>query len=565
MSVLLERGSIFAREFRVGRPIGEGGMGAVYVATQLATGSPRALKVMHPQLAADERMQQRFVLEARACARIKSDHVVQVVAAGIEEVGEARRVPWLAMELLEGCDLAAALKQRGAFPIDDVVEVMDQLAHALGAAHDVGIVHRDLKPENVFLCAPRRAGVSFTIKVLDFGIAKLLAEASTQITAAVGTPLWMAPEQAESSEGVVPATDVWAMGLLAYRLLTGRHYWRGAEGPSPSPMAILREVVLGAIEPASRRAARVDRADRLPGGFDGWFARCVERDPRMRFRDARRAGAEFVALFGDRHATLRASRTSSILAQSARFLAVAEPIYPVDPVETEIAHTELAGFDRHAPAETEPWNDAGVREHTTPSGLAPAEATLPTGRPSHEPIEPFTSPLSEVAERRDVRERPVARSIALGGAVALVAWLVVAACFALVVQPRREARAHVASADQMSDSDDPEQWDRADRELSLARARLGDDPDIERIEAIIERNRAVLRARIVEERAAFEARLKRLESELRAAEKELASAKTETEILAAQAKIAAVKAQVAAPAKPLKEPCCVPEIICDCS
>jgi hypothetical protein len=554
MSVLLDRGSIFAREYRVVRPLGEGGMGAVYVATQLATGSPRALKVMHPQLAADERMQQRFVLEARACARIKSDHVVQVVAAGIEG-----RIPWLAMELLEGCDLAAALRQRGALPLEDVVEVMEQLAHALGAAHDVGIVHRDLKPENVFLCAPRRAGVSVTIKVLDFGIAKLMAEASTYVTAAVGTPLWMAPEQTEASEQVVPATDVWALGLLAYKLLTGRYYWRGAADVSPSPMAILREVMLGAVERPSRRAAREDLAHCLPAGFDAWFARCVDRDVRQRFRDARRAGSEFVALFGDRRSSLRASRPS-VLAESAGRLAVVEPTEIGD---VEIAHTELA-FHDHGPGETEPWNDAipGV-ERTTPSGLAPAEATLPGARPSHEPIEPFTSPASgPAADER--RARPLVRSVALGGAVALVAWLVAAACWAFVLQPRREARAHVASADQLAGSEDPELWDRADRELALARVKIGDDPDVARIEAIIERNRAVLRARIIEERAALEARLKRLESELRVAEKELASAKTETEILAAQAKIAAVKAQVAAPPTPAKEPCCVPEIICDC-
>ena len=291
--VHLAPGDVFARDFRVVRPLNEGGMGAVYVVEQISTSNLRALKLMHPELVADARLRQRFEQEARIGARIKSDHIVQVVGAGVDE---ATQTPWLAMELLEGEDLAVLAARRGPLPPAEVHEIISQLCHGLGAAHAAGVVHRDLKPENVFLADARREGVPFTLKVLDLGIAKVVAEAQVTMTAAVGTPLWMAPEQTLAGAEITPTTDVWALGLIVFRLLTGFPYWVGANTESPSAITLLREVCIEPLAPATERAIRYACADRLPFGFDAWFARCVVRDPRSRFANAAEARAELTAV-----------------------------------------------------------------------------------------------------------------------------------------------------------------------------------------------------------------------------------------------------------------------------
>src|SRR3990167_512915 len=168
MTANLEPGQLFARDFRIERRLSQGGMGAVYVARQLSTDRLRALKLMHPQLVPDEKSRARFVAEARVGSRIESEHVVEVLAAGVDE---ASCSPWLAMELLEGEDLGALGRRRGALPVGEVRDAFLQLGHALTAAHAQGIVHRDLKPENLFYARSRRQGQDSVLKVLDFGIA----------------------------------------------------------------------------------------------------------------------------------------------------------------------------------------------------------------------------------------------------------------------------------------------------------------------------------------------------------------------------------------------------------
>ena len=279
--------SVFADQFRVVRRLSEGGMGAVYVVEQIATGALRALKLMHPQLVADPKLRKRFEQEARVGSRIDSEHVVHVLSAGIDAQSGA---PWLAMELLKGDDLAQYAERVGCLPAGEVRELFEQLCHALGAAHAAGIVHRDLKPENIFLAAAKRVGAPYIIKVLDFGIAKVASEAKTADTAAIGTPIWMAPEQSSRGQGVSPATDVWAPGLIAFRLLTGKPFWRGANDDSSS-MMLLREIVLDPIPLATERAAEFGCGGRLVKGFDAWFARCVVRDQAARFPDATSAFA----------------------------------------------------------------------------------------------------------------------------------------------------------------------------------------------------------------------------------------------------------------------------------
>jgi formylglycine-generating enzyme required for sulfatase activity len=205
------------------------------------------------------------------------------------------------MELLQGEDLAQFSQRVGRTAPEEVCAIFEQLTHAVGAAHAAGIVHRDLKPENVFLAKSQRAGASVTVKVLDLGIAKLVAEAHTSSnTGAMGSAYWMAPEQTEQAALITPSTDVWALGLIAYRLLTGRVFWRTAADAQASVTMFLRELVIEPLPPASVRAAEQGALPFLPAGFDAWFARCVTRDQGARFPDARAAGAALRDLLGGR-------------------------------------------------------------------------------------------------------------------------------------------------------------------------------------------------------------------------------------------------------------------------
>jgi tRNA A-37 threonylcarbamoyl transferase component Bud32 len=283
--VQLMPGMVFAGDYEVIRPLAQGGMGAVYVVRQRSTAKQRALKVLHPQFAVDGPSRERFVQEARVAAEIDSDHVTEVVGAGVDP---STNTPWIAMELLDGEELAAHVERVGALSREAVRELIDQLCDALAKAHAKGIVHRDLKPENLFVARARRRGVPFTIKVLDFGIAKAVADNATaaKVSRTIGSPLWMAPEQAQLGARLTPATDVWALGLIVFYLLTGKYFWRAPNAGAGDLMTVLNEVMLMPIEPASVRAAEYGRAAALPAGFDAWFARCVDRDATRRWPHA---------------------------------------------------------------------------------------------------------------------------------------------------------------------------------------------------------------------------------------------------------------------------------------
>ena len=290
----LAPGTVLGGEYEVVRLLASGGMGAVYVAQQRSTQKLRALKTMLPRFVSDPGMRARFAREATAGAHIESDHVVEVLAAGIDD---ALGIPWIAMELLAGDDLAKTVAERGPLPLAAATELLRQLGHALAAAHRGGVVHRDLKPENIFLAKPRREGEPFTVKVLDFGIAKLLHGSSPmKTTSALGSPVWMSPEQTDAELPKTPATDVWSAALITFWILTGRYYWLVAEDPKAPMPLLLRELLVDALPPASVRAAALGVGDRIPPGFDAWFTRCLARDASQRFRDAGEAFPPLVAL-----------------------------------------------------------------------------------------------------------------------------------------------------------------------------------------------------------------------------------------------------------------------------
>jgi serine/threonine-protein kinase len=379
MSTPISPGSVVAGAYRVVRKLGQGGMGAVWVVEHMATRKSRAMKIMLPELAADPAFRERFVQEAQVGARIESEHVVEVVDAGFDDASGS---PFLVMELLEGEDLAMRLARDHALPPQEVQELLGQLAHALHAAHVAGIVHRDLKPENVFIARARRVGVPYTLKVLDFGIAKVVKESRTAatVTSAIGTPLWMAPEQTESSRRISTATDVWPFGLLAFRMLTGRYYWSEAYSPGSNVTAILTEVLIRPMVPASHRAHEYGATHLLPAGFDAWFAKCVDRDPAQRFQTAGEAYAALLRVLSPGAVVEQSAAWTQLppRAGSGTVLATASPVAEI-----------MASYGAHAsqPFGHEPRVTTGtqvVRGTTSPQ-LVPEGPRATSPRPRRGP------------------------------------------------------------------------------------------------------------------------------------------------------------------------------------
>jgi serine/threonine protein kinase len=280
----LQPGQVFASRYRVERLLKSGGMGAVYVVRHVRTNATFALKVMRPEIVREHAMRERFAQEAQVSSLIESSHVVAVTDADIDE---ASGMPFLVMELLRGKELGDVLRERGRLPFEEVVEYLRQAARALDKAHAQRIVHRDLKPENLFLVISDEGPPR--IKVLDFGIAKIIqAATSAASTQGGGTPLYMAPEQTRKSRDIGPWTDVWALGLIAYALLVGRPYWE-----AETIGELYGELLSPDREPPSARAAR--SGVNLPGGFDAWFARAVNNEPKQRYPSAGEAVAALAA------------------------------------------------------------------------------------------------------------------------------------------------------------------------------------------------------------------------------------------------------------------------------
>ncbi len=297
---VLGPGQIFAGRYRIERFLAQGGFGAVYVAEQLATETRVAVKVLWPHVLQARDAVEKFEQEARIAGRVNSDHIVRMVDAGYDD---STHMPFLVMELLEGEDLGQRVERDGALPPETVVEYLRQTASALDRAHSYvdregvsrPIVHRDLKPENLYLA--RRDDGGITVKVLDFGIAKILNSTSDVSREVKGTPLFMAFEQA-SGAPITPRTDVWALGLIAFYLLTGQNYWNTARVADASLMQLFAEVLSLPLVPASARLAEIGHPAPLPPAFDTWFQRCVNRDSEQRFASAGQAVAELAAVFG---------------------------------------------------------------------------------------------------------------------------------------------------------------------------------------------------------------------------------------------------------------------------
>jgi eukaryotic-like serine/threonine-protein kinase len=289
-------GTVIGGEYVVEQLLGEGGMGSVYLARQRSTFRLRALKILTERVITNKRDRERFEREAMIGSIIESEHVVEVIGAGVDETPQGP-VPWLAMEYLEGQELLThvAGQPGNCLPRGHAIVVLEQVFHAIEAAHRASVVHRDIKAENVFLATAKRVGAPFVVKVLDFGMAKISPERPTgSRTVTMGTPGWLAPEQLDEGRSSA-ASDVWALGLLTFFVLTGRLFWLGQHNDA-EVFQLISESALSPIPKASERAMHFGRAELLPAGFDDWFARCVVHDPAQRFQNAQDAWSALAPL-----------------------------------------------------------------------------------------------------------------------------------------------------------------------------------------------------------------------------------------------------------------------------
>ena len=343
-----------ASRYRVLREIGKGGMGAVYLVEHLRTGDHLALKILLSKLGSDPQFVERFKREARASARIKSDHVVRIIDADVApELGGA---PFLVMELLEGSDLKKVLKARGRLPPTEVVDYLGQVARTLDKAHSLGIIHRDLKPENIFL--HQREDGSTIVKLLDFGISKMggddaEAASMTQSGAILGTPHFMSPEQARGhSDKVGPPADIWAIGLIANKLLTGDHYWN-----STSVAEIMAQILLAPLPPPTQRCPS------LPPAFDAWFARSCDREISRRWPSVTEQIAALAQALGVPSPASISQSTPALSAASAASVLTGAPT-PSSGFSPAPSSSQAAWSGAHAPVE--PATTVGFSDDVLP-------------------------------------------------------------------------------------------------------------------------------------------------------------------------------------------------------
>jgi serine/threonine-protein kinase len=274
-------GATFDGKFQIVRLLGEGGMGAVFRAKHLRLGELVALKVVRPELIGREDLRARFLREARAAARLRTRHVARVLDVDVSDGG----IPYLVLEHLEGGDLAHAI-ERAPLPPDVAARYVVDACEALAEAHALGVVHRDIKPQNLFLA--RAADGTTEVKVLDFGLAKHIDGARmTSSNDAMGTPLYMPPEQIKGARDVDARGDVWSLGVTLFEAVTGVLPFE-----APNPAALLY-----AIAHSPARVPSSIRGD-LSSAFDAVVARCLEKDADKRYANAIDFGAALAPLCG---------------------------------------------------------------------------------------------------------------------------------------------------------------------------------------------------------------------------------------------------------------------------
>ena len=292
---------VLADKYRVERVVGRGGMGIVLAAWHLALDQRVALKCLQPELAQNSESAERFLREARAAAKIKSEHGVRVLDVGNFEDG----LPYMVMEFLDGRDFSDELRDRGPLPVEECMNYALQAIEAVAEAHSLGIVHRDLKPENLFLA--RQPDGTRRVKVLDFGISKSMVIGSadnrslTQSSTIMGSPLYMSPEQMRAPRTVDARTDIWSLGAIIYELLSGHPPY--VADTLPQLCAKMLE-----SDPAPLRAVRADVDPEL----ERTVTRCLARNVNERWQSMGEL-AQALLPYASRSARINVERAGRVL------------------------------------------------------------------------------------------------------------------------------------------------------------------------------------------------------------------------------------------------------------
>ncbi len=382
-------GEVFAGKFRLDHQIAAGGMGFVWRAWNLQLEVPVAVKVMATALAESPEFVARFELEAKAAAQIRSPHVVNVYEHGVHE-----RLPYMVMELLEGETLSERLEREKRLSMAATARIVRDICKALHRAHELGIVHRDLKPANVFLA---RDGDDETVKVLDFGIAKLTQGGRGGFVTAtgelMGTPSYMSPEQIQASKHVDHRADLWSLSIIVFRALTGQRPYSG------QIYEVASEILTGPVPVPSAVAPDLSPA------VDAFFARALARDISGRFQSARE------------------------LSSALRMLAESEPTASRSPSTTPDVEAEAPPPIAAPRSETEP---ALSPEDAPPNSTSDAKTVLMNARASQEP-----ETERETPSNRATHARPPLRSRSwIVGVIRVVALVAVAVALWAVLRHR---------------------------------------------------------------------------------------------------------------------------------
>lgn len=274
MKVPLKKGDILSDGYYIERIVGIGGMAIVGEARHPQIAGRVAIKMMLPEAVRSKEVVKRFEREQRTLSKLQSDHTLRVLGGG-----RHGKYPYMVMEFLQGSDLAELVKTRGRLPVERAVHYILQACHALAEAHSIGIYHRDLKPANLFLT--RRTDGSPSIKVLDFGISKVddlhredFETTLTQTRAVMGSPFYMSPEQMLSTKDADWRTDIWALAVTLYELMT-----KSLPFAAASPDAVCRRILND--EPTPIRKIRPD----VPIGLEVVLRRCLQRRPANRYQN----------------------------------------------------------------------------------------------------------------------------------------------------------------------------------------------------------------------------------------------------------------------------------------
>jgi len=410
---------LVAGKYRLQGILGEGGMGLVVSAHHEALDRMVALKVLRKESAKDPVMAERFLREARAAANLRSEHVAHVHDVGTLPTG----APFMVLEYLEGADLSQVLTRQGRLSVAVACNYVVQACEAVAEAHAQGIVHRDLKPENLYLTTS--LGGADHVKVLDFGVSKSFTADRAALTStgiAVGSPAYMAPEQVRGSREIGPRTDVWALGVVLYELLSEAMPFE-AESLPDLCLKIAKEAP---IPLPSRRAD-------LPAELSAVVARCLEKDPVKRFFDAAEL-AEALAPFAPslvrsavsqpRLASVNVDSTSMTLAAplplpmprrprtrawiAAVAIAVSAAgvwlaLRPGAPAEIALAAAEAA---RSVSLFAQPTERLQPETSATSGTSAPAAAAPPASSAPASAVTPARAPLSSRSARTLVAPPP---------------------------------------------------------------------------------------------------------------------------------------------------------------